>query len=448
MRSRITLASVLLVATVLSMAHATPPPSRAVSLNALSAAMQSGEMAKQAESLCGLTRVSGYVIDAKSKDIVVVGKVDPTLPPLNLDDFTVALRNAWHMYTQTRGRVRYYSDPGCSIDPDPRVLGQLRELTSSPLDFTNSDEVKARTAQWREIGRQPQKVRVMGVPFDSNFAKVMVDADYYMKRLVNGSVSLGIDGFRSLTDLHITRIREEMHSKSDSSTPESSMSRFWFSPGDCTYEDGDGFVVLKSCTVKLLTEGEFLTEHGTVSGMGRPDPLAGQFARSFTQKYAEIAAQRPIYKQLQGLFAFAALARLMKDNKADSVAPKAFSYILNAHRVAPTPVNRAVNGLTDVRTIDEQVDSPQGRQSMSLIESTCGGVSMSVRPKRVGRARSRPATPRTNSVSVPANVAGATKSTKTPRTTRIAKAVGLKHAVLSSKKSRNALSWDVPAQLD
>lgn len=439
--SRIALTAVALVAAVLSASHAAPIPSRAVSLNAVSTAMRSGKMAAQAESLCGITRVSGYVTDSKSRDVVLVGKVDPSLPPLHLDDLAVSLRNAWLVYSQVKGRVRYYSDPGCSIDPDPRVLGQLRELQSTPLDFSNPDEVKSQTDAWREIGRQPQKVRVMGVPFDSNFAKVMVDADYYMKRLVNGSVALNIDGFESLSDLHV-----KMQRNSDNG-PTRSMNRFWFSPGDVTYEDGDGFVVLKTCTVCLLTEEEFLTTQGTVSGMGRPDPLANQFAQSFTRKYDQIAAQRPIYKQLQALFAFAALARLMKDARADAVAPSAFAYLLKTHKIAATPVSRAVNGLTDVRKVEEVIDTQEGRRTMTMMLSSCGGVSMSVRPKRVGPARTASAPTGTRKPAVTAK-AVATGKPAVARAPRPTKSSGLKHAVLSSKRSPNALSWDVPAQFD
>ena len=43
----------------------------------------------------------------------------------------------------------------------------------------------------------------MGVPFDTHFAKVMVNADYYMKRLVNGSVDLNVAGFRSLMSMSV-----------------------------------------------------------------------------------------------------------------------------------------------------------------------------------------------------------------------------------------------------
>lgn len=435
-------------------AAANAKPGRAVSLNALAAAMKSGQMTDQAESLCGITRVTGYVIDRKSRDIVLVGAVDPNLPALHLDDFVVALRNAWVIYGKTIGNVRYYSDPGCSIDPDPRVIGELRDLQSTPVDFSSEECLRAASDRWHEIGRRPQNVRVMGVPFDSRFAKTMVDADYYMKRLVNGSVKLDIDGFASLSDLHVSARRERIRDRSNLSDHITSMNRFWFSPGEITYEQQDGAGILRSCRVKLLTEEEFLNSMGGISGKGRPDPLADTFSRSFTEHYDEIAAQRPIYRQLQGLFAFVAIARILKADRADKLAPSAMGYLLRAHRVSVVPVSRQVNGLTDVRRIEDVLDTPEGRRTIVMIQSTCGGVSMSVRPRRVNPAR-EPA-PRVSDQPrpTPPSKIATTKPTSFP-TVGQAKpsakpSVGssLARAVLSARKSPKSLSWDVPVEVD
>ena len=422
-------------------------PTRAVSLAAVSAAMRSGRMTAAARSLCGITRVSGYVVDEKSHDVVLVGKVDPSLPGLRLDDFVVALRNAWMAYARVSGRVRYYSDPGCSIDPDPRVLGQLRDLSADSNSLSSPEELEAEADRWRAVGSQPQKVRVMGVPFDCHFAKVMVDADYYMKRLVNGSVSLGIDGFVSLSDMHLKQRRERARSGATDAA-KSSMNRFWFSPGDVTYEDQQGFVALKSCPVRLLTEEEFLNSQGSVSGMGRPDPLAAQFAKNYTRCYDQIGSARPIYKELQGLFSLVAIARLMHEDRCDTVAPDAFRYLLKSHKVAAVAVSRAVGGLTDVRKIEEVVDTQEGRTTFTMVESSCGGVSMSVRPRRIGPAVTKRAVAAKPSARTSSQTSKPSKTSTISKTRSAPKDSGLKRAVLSSRKTPNALSWDVPVHID
>lgn len=433
-------------------AQAVPKPSRAVSLNAITAAIKSGSATEQAKSLCGITSLRGYIPDPASKDIVLLGVVDPHLPPLHLDDLVVALRSVWGVYDRIVGRVRYISDPGCSIDPNPAVIAQLRDFQLSWPNATGTDDQQARTEAWKNIGKQPQNVRIMGVPFDCRFAKVMVDADYYMKRIVNGSVALGIDGLSSLSDMDIEARRQLLRAGKNSRITGGSLSRFWFSPGDTTYEVRDGATILRSCNVKLLTEEEYLTEHGAIAQMGRPDPAAGEFARSFSERYDQIAAQRPIYKKLKALFAYVAIARLMKDDRADRTAGTAISYLLRSYKVPTTPVSRAVNGLTEVRVVDETVDAPDGQAHLSLIQSTCGGVTMNVRPRRIKTYT--PSAVRTTAAvpSPPVKRSGlptvaSHAPAKAPKV-RVAQAKSIKHVVLSSRKSPTAMSWDVPVQLD
>ena len=88
----------------------------------------------------------------------------------DLEDFVVALRSAWGEYARTVGNVRYYTDPGCSIDPNPAVFQQLKDFDQSHPDLTTPEAMRARAEAWKAIGSQPQKVRVLGVPFDCRFA--------------------------------------------------------------------------------------------------------------------------------------------------------------------------------------------------------------------------------------------------------------------------------------
>lgn len=416
-----------------SASHAAPA-SRAVSLRAVSSALRSGTSSQQARSLCGITRLCGYLVDGDAGDVVLLGVVDPNRPALRIDDFVVALRNVRGAYNRIVGRTQYYSDPGCSIDPDPAVLTQLKRLAPGNSGQLTPESMQAHRETWTAIGRQPQKVRVMGVPFYSHFAKVMVDADYYMKRLVNGSVDLGIDGLRSLSDISMDESRQDLQN-GKSSTNGGSMNRFWFSPGDSTYEIKEGAVLLRSCEVKLLTEEEFLNEHGAISQMGRPNAAADRFARSFTARYDRIAELRPIYKELKGLFVFVAIARLMKQDGADRTAAGALDYLAKSYRVGSSPVSPYVNGLTDFREITDTIDTPQGQSHITLIQSTCGGVSMSVRPKRIRSTKT-------------ASAAVVTKQSGKAAKPKKAAATGIKQAVLKARRSSTAMSWDVPVQLD
>jgi len=261
-------ALVILVLGALPLAGRSDAPiRRAVSLRVLQSVLQAGNF-QQAQRLCGITRATGYILDRKGRDVILVGEVDSTSSPLYLDDFVVALRNARLMYVQRKGRAYYYAPPGCSIDPNPRVLRQLREVNRKYPNIPTDPEQKQQFLdEWNAIGKQPQKVRVMGVPFDTRFAKVMVDADYYMKRLVDGSVALNIDGFESLTDITINMARQDIENGRASSVPVHSLNRFWFCPGETTFTEEDGVVMLQSCPVRLLTEEEFQAKKRQILGI-------------------------------------------------------------------------------------------------------------------------------------------------------------------------------------
>ncbi len=435
--------------------HARPRTTRAVSLNALANALKSGRGTKEARSLCGITRLCGYIPDPETKDIILLGVVEPEAPPLHLEDFVVALRSAWGEYARTVGNVRYYTDPGCSIDPNPAVFQQLKDFDQSHPDLTTPEAMRARAEAWKAIGSQPQKVRVLGVPFDCRFAKVMVDADYYMKRIANGTVKLDIDGLKSISDLDLDAQRQALISGNTSMLAGGSMSRFWFSPAETTYEVRDGATILRSCQVELLTEAEYLNEHGAITRAGKADPYGAQFARSFSKMYDEIAAQRPIYRELKALFSFVAIARLMKDDHVERTAGASLRYFLRSYKVPCVPISRAVKGLAHVKLTTETIETPSGPRQYHLIQSSCGGVSMSVRPKRVTSAvphstKASPAAARPAAASAsPSRSPQASSRTSAPKPAAAASsAKNIRREVLGARKSPTAMSWDVPVELD
>lgn len=392
---------------------------RAVSLKMLEKVLKDGT-SKQAHTLCGLTRVSGFVVDPKARDIIIVGKVDPSYPALQVDDLAVALRSASRLYARTEGNVRYYTSPGCSIDPEPETIRQLQRAGSGR--GSGETDLQASAAEWERIGRQPQKVRVMGVPFDTHFAKVMVDADYYMKRLANGSVELGIPGFTSVTAMRVEETRQEFRSGAESSGPQSTLNRFWFCPGETTYEDGDGLVMLKECRVKLLTEEEFLSARGEVKGFGRPSAHASRFADAFTAQYQAISEVRPIYRDLESLFRFYAIADLVRETNAMSRSGNKLSYLLAGHRVKNVPVSRAVPGQTRVVELRDERETSYGSLVQYVTLMSCGGVDMDVRPRKVTPGRTVSST-------------GSTGGSKT-------RTVSLGKTVLASRKTSADVYWD------
>ena len=393
---------------------------RAVSLKVLQEkakeeCMAKAECPKNILELCGLKKIFGFVIDEKNRDLILVGKVDTTSsPPLYLEDFLVALRNAWWKYAPLRGNTYYYSAPGCSIDPNPKTLQRLQEVGDRIL--SGAGEMENTLQKWDTICGEPQTVRVLGIPFDTHFAKITVDADYYMKRLVNGSVSLAIDGFESLTDMTLNKAKEDVIQNRPISMPLSCLNRFWFFPGENRYVEDKGVVLIKKCQVKLLTEEEFLTKRGQVAGTGQANPFAQRFSENFTTKYSEIAEKRQIYAELEGLFRFVALAKVMKFQAAPLEADVNLGYLLNRYPIRRTYVNRTLPGLSHVKGFEHRHDFPGGYQIAQLSLPSCGGVSIDIRISKANFIRDK--------------------------TGRLHE---LRQAVLKARPSSDVLYWDVPA---
>ena len=329
--------------------------------------------------LCGIKKVLGYVIDEKNKDIILIGIVDKTSPPLYLDDFVVALRNAYFKYAKLIGYVYYYSNPGCSIDPDSKVLKKLDKIGKKIYSYTSLEEVQDFLKNWHKVCHEPQKVSVFGIPFDTHFAKVMVEADYYMKRIVDGSVNLKIKDFKSLTDIIFDIIRKDIIQGKPPSVPISFMNRFWFYPGEIKFHESKGIAYITQVEVRLLTEEQFLTRRGEIRGKGKANPLAEKFARSFTAKYSEIAKIKPIYAELEGLFRFVALAKLMKFKDVILESGLSLDYLLEEYPVKRVPVNRKLPGVSNVKDFIYKKEFTGGYRKSYLCIPSCGGVSIDIK---------------------------------------------------------------------
>ncbi|TSA10228.1 MAG: DUF1598 domain-containing protein [Deltaproteobacteria bacterium] len=329
--------------------------------------------------LAGVTKINGYVIDEANHDLILFGEVNPNWPPLYLDDFVVALRNAWLKYATLKGNTYYYSDPGCSIDPNPKVIHELEEIGNQINRRSSIQEINQEIQNWHRVCRSPQQVRVLGIPFNTRFAWVMVKADYDMKQLVDGSDVLDIPGFTSLTEMTMELSRNDVLAGRPISIPLRSMNRFWFHPEKNLYEEDQGVVVIKQSPVILLTEEEHLSKEGEIVGRGAPDPLAHRFAQNFSSQYNHVAQQRPIYSELENLFRFVALARIMKFKSADKEAGLNLSNLLNQYQVQPASVSPQLAGRSNVKEFQHRRDFAGGYQIARLWLPSCGGVGIEIK---------------------------------------------------------------------
>ena len=336
---------------------------RAVSLKILQQEVEKcqdiSRCSKEVLELGRLTEVMGYVFDERSKDIILLGCVNSNLPAIYTKDFVVALKNAWMDYAEMRGNTYYYSNPGCSIDPDPNLMQELVNVGNKILS-SSMEEADKKLDEWHNVCKKPQNVRVLGIPFDTHFAKIMVKADYDMKNLVDGTDEVGIPGFRALMNMKIDEIREDIRNNRQPSVS-ISMNRFWFYPGVNIYEKDNGIVVIKKCPVTLLTENEYS------SSGSKTDPLAKKFTENVTVFYKELAQKRPIYKELENLFHLVAIAKILEyRNTNNPDIENILSYFLNNYIVPENSVEKRLPGRSTIKKLEARKEYEYGYQLLRM----------------------------------------------------------------------------------
>ncbi len=253
--------------------------------------------------LAGLQHIRYVFVYPEQKDIVLVGpgegwKVDDRgnvvgvttgRPVMLLDDLLVALRTA---KDAAQGGIT------CSIDPTPEGLARLSQLKLRP--GTDS----ATLAEENEKAMGIQQIRLHGVPGTSHFARVLVAADYRMKRIAMALDSSPVRGLPSY--LQIAKPSKKMISP-----------RFWLEPKfDALLADANGLAFeLCGSSVKAMTEDDFIAANGGVQHSGKTGVMAQKWADMMTDKYPELAVADPIFGQLQNCMELAVVgAIVVKDN--------------------------------------------------------------------------------------------------------------------------------------
>ncbi len=349
--------------------------SRALSLRALQEAARTCQNSygctQEELYMHGITRFTGYLVDRENNDIIMLGEVSYTSPPLLLEDFVVALRNSWMRYARGENGVTRYTNPVCSIDPSPDVVSRLNGFDLASLKDA------AGQASWEQLCGSLQEVNVWGIPFDSHFAHIMVMADYDMKRLVDGSDVLEIPGFSSLTEITLQQVRRDISAGKPISVS-LRMNRFWFAPGRNIYLENDDIVTIQECQVKLMTEEQYFSSFGAKEATGGSDPYADSFSKAFTEHYHEIAQQRSVNLELENLFRFVALAKILRYRQAFESAKLDPGFFLNEFELETTTVERHLPGRSALRNYQQQEEIDGGIRTHRLWLPSCGGVGIEI----------------------------------------------------------------------
>lgn len=256
--------------------------------------------------LAGLQRVRYVLIYPERQDVVLAGPAEgwrvDTLgnivgtttgrPVLMLEDLIVALRAA---------ESSNHTGISCSIEPTPEGMQRMRQLARQ-LSAQGGPELAARQME-EAVG--PQSIIVEGVPTTSHFARVIVAADFRMKRLAMDFQPAPVDGMPSFLDL--------IKQSRGLGAWNNMMPRWWLAPMyDPLQRDPNGLAwELRGQGVRCLTEQDFLNEAGQRERSGKAEPIAQKWAENFTEKFDELAREDSAFGSLRNVMDLAVVAALL-----------------------------------------------------------------------------------------------------------------------------------------
>jgi len=254
--------------------------------------------------LGGLERITHVFIDTEGHDIILAGPADALTvdaagnvvaatsgrPVLQLEDLVVALRA---IDAARAGGIK------CSIDPTAEGITRLQALLRTQKTIGQNPDATL-VAMQNAVG--PQQVTVGGVPGDSRFARVLVAADYHLKRVGMGLEPSGI-----------TELPSYLAMVPPGSTSATTLPRFWL---EADYEpisrDPDELAWrINGRRMKCLTENDLFDATGSRTAKAAPDANAKKWCDLMTTNYDKLAGKQPAFAELVNCVDLAVVAALV-----------------------------------------------------------------------------------------------------------------------------------------
>ncbi len=335
-------------------------PLRKVSLRGLEAAIQEHTAAGRAlpddiRYLAGLQQIRYVFVYPEQGDIVLVGpgegwKVDAKgnvvgatngRPAMHLEDLLVALRTAQQA---ARGGI------SCSIDPTAEGMARFQKSATA---IRRMAPAQAASALQQALG--PQQITVQGIPATSHFARVLVAADYRMKRLAMKFDAPPIRGLPAYLDMI------------SASGSKDAFPRWWLEPN---YEpivvSPDGLAwELRGASVKAMTAQDFFAAGGQRQKTVKASPMAQRWADNMTEHYDELAVAEPIFGELRNCMELAIVSALIAKERLTERAGYSMPVLMDGNQVA-------VTAMPAPRHVDSKVSMVRKRGGWVI--SASGGV--------------------------------------------------------------------------
>ena len=282
---------------------------RKISLKKLEAALQNApnndlsQLPDEIRYLAGLQRIQYVFVYPEQQDVAIAGPgegwmandrgdiVGKTtgLPVIKLEDLLVALQTA---------RTARTSGISCSIDPTEAGTRAMQQYVRKQKQFSPAivDGIA------KSLG--PQQITIAGVPETSHFARILVAADYRMKRIamqLDKSPVPELPSFLEMMAQSRTKITNMMP-------------RWWLA---CDYdplarsEDGMSWE-LRGRGVKVMTEDSLVSDDGSFTTTGKKSPIAARWADQMTRHYDDLSREEAVFGQLRNLMDMSVIAALIE----------------------------------------------------------------------------------------------------------------------------------------
>jgi len=316
-------------------------------------------------TLCGITKFESFLIDEGSQDVILLGKPVGGGSSLHLDDLVVAMRSIW------RGGTEAVS---CSLDPRRENVLAIQQINSQ-YGKVETPEKGKRMIQQVKASWGPQTVRVGGVPKDSRYAHIMIDADYHLKKVSIGN--LKISGVNSYLDMKISDAKERLAQGEDKIPSGMSFNRFWFSVEKefPLFTEDEGMVWIKACPIILFTEQQMGASSGELIDVNEDDPVAMAYAKAFSDAFPRSADQVAPYADLRNLYFLKALLESMRFRHAAERAGLNMDVLLSQYACkTASPMPDSMEGC--VVNQEAFLKGKDGSTTYWFFPVTFGGVNM------------------------------------------------------------------------
>ena len=289
-------------------------PLRMISLKGLEAAIASAVESGKAlpadvQYMAGLQRIEYVVLSPENNDIIIAGPgegwktnddgvvvgIESGMPVLHLQDFMIAMRSV--------DAARQGQGVSVSIDPTAEGIVRVQKIYSR-MRAQGTRAVSRNLAKELEQACGDQLVSLTGVPRDSHFSRVLLTADYKMKRLAMG---LDQSPLRELPSMMSTIARKRINLKS-------AAPRMWM---ECDYEpiakNSDGNIwKIAGKGVRVQTENEVADAQGQRSA-GKRLKVAEDWADNMTRHYDALSEKETVFRDLRNVMDMSVVAAIIRN---------------------------------------------------------------------------------------------------------------------------------------